>query len=135
MECSWAPLSPPLQIVAKVLCSCLCSFDAIVELHVKKWKKCLVSNSHYKVNIHFTGNERIISSRLIFVYVVEESSYEIEKLNTITWVRFLAQRLVCIHLFFLYIVLYKVFPFIVTQSRHLGFQRRVHSPGVFVEVS
>ena len=32
-ECSWAPLSFVLQIVAKLLRSCLCFFDAINELH------------------------------------------------------------------------------------------------------
>ena len=31
--CSWAPLSFPLQIVAKLICSCHCLFDVIVEVH------------------------------------------------------------------------------------------------------
>ena len=31
--CSWAPLSSALLIEANLLCSCLCLFDAIVELH------------------------------------------------------------------------------------------------------
>ena len=33
LECSWAPLSFALHIVAKVLWFCLCSFDAMIELH------------------------------------------------------------------------------------------------------
>ena len=32
LECSWDPLSFALHIEAKLLCFCLCLFDAIVEL-------------------------------------------------------------------------------------------------------
>ena len=49
LECSWASLSFALYIVAKLLCFCLCLFDASVELHlmdenmfndllIRKWK-------------------------------------------------------------------------------------------------
>ena len=34
LECSWAPLSFALQIVAKLIFFCLCLFDAIIELRV-----------------------------------------------------------------------------------------------------
>ena len=33
LEFSWDPLSFALQIVAKLICVCLCLLDAIVELH------------------------------------------------------------------------------------------------------
>ena len=39
MECSWALLSFVLWIVAKLMCSCLCLFDAIVELHTMNVKE------------------------------------------------------------------------------------------------
>jgi hypothetical protein len=42
LERSWAPLDFSLKIVAKLLCSCLCLFDAIFELHAMLEKK----NSH-----------------------------------------------------------------------------------------
>ena len=39
-----APLSFAFQIVAKLLCSCLCLFDVIIELHAKDEK--IVNNFH-----------------------------------------------------------------------------------------
>ena len=41
MECSWAPLSFAFQIVAKLICFCLCLLDAIVELHASILEKIL----------------------------------------------------------------------------------------------
>ena len=38
LECSWAPLSSSLWTRTKLLCSYLCMFDAIVELHAMNEK-------------------------------------------------------------------------------------------------
>ena len=40
MECSWAPLSFSLLIIAKSLYSCLCLLDALIDLKAMDEKKC-----------------------------------------------------------------------------------------------
>jgi hypothetical protein len=50
-------------VVAKVVCSCLCLFDAIVELHAMD-EKCSMTFS-LEVKVNFISNKGLLNSRFL----------------------------------------------------------------------
>ena len=64
------PLRFSLQIVAKLLCSCLCLFDTIIELHTMDGKM-FNDLFHWKVKVEFECNKDLFNPRFVFFYVVE----------------------------------------------------------------
>ena len=66
LECSWAPLSFALHVLAKSLCFCLCLFDAIVDLHAMAEK---MSND---LSLESDSEFHVIKTHLIHdLYLVE----------------------------------------------------------------
>ena len=55
LECAHAPLSCALHITAKLLCSCLCLFDAIVELHAIDEKMFMIFSLGSEGGFHNKG--------------------------------------------------------------------------------
>ena len=72
--------------MAKLLCSCLYLFDAIIELHVMN-ERCSMTFS-IEVNMHFIRNKGIIDSWFIFcictLFMIFSVTYYLELRNTIT---------------------------------------------------
>ena len=70
LECSWAPLSYSLPIVAKLLYCCLCLFDAIIKVHVvyeKMFNENIIGKwkwISYVIKVYFIHD-------LYLVYIVE----------------------------------------------------------------
>ena len=69
MECSWATLSFSLQIVAKLLYSCLCLIDAIIELHAMDEKMFNDFFYYWKVKVDLICNKLLFNMRFNIVYV------------------------------------------------------------------
>ena len=70
LEHSWAPLSFSLWIVAKLLCSCLCVFVAINDLHAMDKKMFNI----WKVKFYFISNK---------AYLIHDFAYEVEAFITL----------------------------------------------------
>jgi hypothetical protein len=68
LECSWVPLSFSLWIVDKLLCSCLCLLDAIIDLHAMDEK---IFNDFFIGKGKWVLYVINLISFLYFVYVVE----------------------------------------------------------------
>ena len=75
LECSWTPFDFAMRNVAKLLCSCLCLFDAIVKLHAMHEK---MFNGYLNgVSVDFICNEVFVIHDLTF-YICIGDIYHIK---------------------------------------------------------
>ena len=70
LERLWASLRFSLHIVAKLLCFCLCLFDATLDLHAMDEKLLIDSIFHWKVKVGIICSKGVFDFDLYLVYVV-----------------------------------------------------------------